>query len=174
MLYAYNNIAPIIDTTAVIAPNATIIGNVEIGANSVVLFGAIIRAENCKIKIGEHTIIEDNVIIHGNSDIEIGNYVLIQHNSCIHGCKIQDNVLIGTNCTISDNVLIQKGAMVLNNTVVYPEKTLKPFKKYWSVQNKLKTKFTANISSAIIERNKKHITNVIIKTKKYLASLKAI
>ncbi|TFF89413.1 MAG: gamma carbonic anhydrase family protein [Promethearchaeota archaeon] len=174
MLYSYNGNKPKINSPAFVAPDATLIGNIEVGKDSVILFGAIIRAENGSIVIGERSIVEDNVIIHGNN-IDIGKNVIIQHNSCIHNCKIEDNVVIGTNCTITENVHIENGAMVLNNTIIYPNKKIKSRKKVWNRGNKLRMKrFGGTIDDKIIERNKKHINKVISKMKNYNSSLKEL
>ncbi|MHA1311572.1 MAG: gamma carbonic anhydrase family protein [Candidatus Helarchaeota archaeon] len=170
MLYSFNGDSPQLNSPAFIAPTAIIIGDVEIGKNSIILFGTVIRADGGRIVIGENTIIEDNVVIHGEN-IEIGNYVIIQHNSCIHNCKIEDNVLIGTNCTISDNVQLQEGAMILNNSVILPGKVVKKRKKVWSVNNKFKTKRGAVIKQKLIDQKNKSIEKLIKKMKKYPDSL---
>ena len=164
MLYSYNGISPKLKSPAFIAPTCTIIGNVEIRKNAIIFFGVIIRAEKGKIIIGENTIIEDNVIIHG-SNVEIGNNVIIQHNSCIHGSIIEDNVIIGTNCTISAHVHIKEGSMILNNTLIHPGKIIKKRKKAWIKGNKLKMKGT--ITEKLIERNKKYIDTLIETSKNY-------
>jgi carbonic anhydrase/acetyltransferase-like protein (isoleucine patch superfamily) len=173
MIYSYNGVAPKLKS-AFIAPNAVIIGDVETGKDSVILFGVIIRAEKGKISIGEKTIIEDNVIIHGNN-VKIGNNVIIQHNSSVHSCNIADNVVIGTNCTISDKVEIENGAMILNNSIIYPGKKIKERKKVWNQGNKLKMKrFGGKVPEKIIERNKKHIDLIIDKMQNYSNSLKKL
>jgi len=117
----YKSYQPRIASTAFIAPNATIIGNVSIGEHSVIWFNVVIRGTENEISIGDRTIIEDNVIIHGISPIRIGNAVIIGHNSIIHRSVIEDEVLIGPNVCIYDDAYIKTGAMIGINSVIQPK-----------------------------------------------------
>ncbi|MBD3229589.1 MAG: hypothetical protein GF329_15520 [Candidatus Lokiarchaeota archaeon] len=174
MIYSYKGNKPKLNSPAFIAPDAIIIGDIQINKDAVILFGVVIRAENGKIVIGERSIIEDKVIIHGNN-VNIGKNIIIQHNSVIHNCKIEDNVVIGTQCTVSDGVHIENGAMILNNTIIYPNKKIKKRKKVWNRGNKLRMKrFGGKINNKIIERNKRHIDNIISKMKNYKSALKEL
>jgi len=103
-----------------VAPTASVIGAVNIGKNSTIWYGAIIRADLQEITIGENTDIGDRVVIHetsGTKDTQglptiIGNNVLIEPNSLIHACTIQDEVKVGYGSIILD------GAVMENNTVL--------------------------------------------------------
>jgi carbonic anhydrase/acetyltransferase-like protein (isoleucine patch superfamily) len=106
MIKAFNGKVPKIAKTALVSEAAHIIGDVEIGENSSVWPGAVIRADFGKITIGKNTAVEDNCVIHSGSpsvplrDITIGDEVHIGHGAVIHGSKIGSNVLIGINATI--------------------------------------------------------------------------
>ncbi len=109
------------------APNATLVGEVEMGDFCSVWFGAVVRGDVHYIKIGHHTNIQDNVTIHGTyqtAPTHIGNYVTIGHNAVVHGCTLEDYCLIGMGARVLDNAVVQKGAIVaagavvLENTVV--------------------------------------------------------
>ena len=116
---------PKIHETCFIAPNATIIGNVEMDKGSNVWPGAVIRCELGSLKIGRNVSIQENVTIHiepGGSMI-MGNNIIIGHNAMVHGPgKVGDNVLIGissvvlNDCIIDDNVVIAAGAVVREKT----------------------------------------------------------
>lgn len=115
-----------------IADNATVIGNVELGREVSVWFGAVVRGDNCKIRLGDFTNVQENAVIHTDAGIEvnIGNYVTIGHQATIHGCTIGDNSLIGINavilnhavigknCIIGANALIPEGKVIPDNSVV--------------------------------------------------------
>ncbi|MEP1033177.1 gamma carbonic anhydrase family protein [Ekhidna sp.] len=103
------------------APNSTIVGEVEMGDNCTVWFGAVVRGDVNFIRIGNNTNIQDNVTIHGTyqkSGTTIGNNVSLGHNAVIHGCTIEDNVLIGIGAIILDNAVIKSGSIIGAGTVV--------------------------------------------------------
>jgi len=110
-----------------IAPNATVVGDVEMGNNCSVWFNTVIRGDVNLIRIGDKVNIQDGVVIHGTyqkSSVHIGNNVSIGHNAIVHGCTIQDRVLVGMGAIIMDNAeigsnsIIAAGAIVLEGTKV--------------------------------------------------------
>lgn len=128
---------PQIHKSAFIHPRATVIGDVEIGPNSSVWPGAVVRGDFAKIKIGKNTSILDNAVIHP-ADIysegeisyvpaEIGDNVIVQHQAIVHGAKVENGCFIGANSMVSDNAVVKRnscvgmGAVVLENTTVFPE-----------------------------------------------------
>lgn len=119
---------PQIDSSVYIAPDAVIIGDVEIGKGSSVWFGTIIRGDTEKIKIGEYTNLQDYTILHADKGfiLEIGSYVSIGHRAIVHGCKVRDNVMIGmgaiilNGAVISENSIIAAGSVVKENFFVPP------------------------------------------------------
>jgi carbonic anhydrase/acetyltransferase-like protein (isoleucine patch superfamily) len=110
-----------------LAPNATIVGDVETGEDCSIWFNAVVRGDVNSIRIGNKVNIQDNAVIHctyEKTKTVIGNNVSIGHHALVHGCTIEDNVLIGMgaivmdNCYIEQNALIAAGAVVLENTRV--------------------------------------------------------
>lgn len=99
-----------------IAPNATIVGNVHLGDQVSVWYGAVLRGDNCTITIGDNTNIQDNAVIHSNT--VIGRNCTVGHTAIVHGCTIGDNCMIGmgaivlNNAVIGDNCIIGAGAVV--------------------------------------------------------------
>jgi len=131
MIMNFKGKRPKISETAFIADSADVIGDVEVGDFSSVWFGAVIRGDRNKIKIGEKTSIQDNVVIHADPDngVEIGNNVSIGHAAVLHGCKIENNVLIGMNSTLLNGVEIGKNSIVGANALIpegkkFPENSL--------------------------------------------------
>ena len=103
MIRSINNKTPKIDESAFVSEAAYIIGDVEIGKNSGIWPGAVIRADFASIKIGCHTMVEDNCVLHTGVPMEIGDHVIIGHGVVVHGEKIGNNNLIGNNATILEN-----------------------------------------------------------------------
>ena len=124
---------PQLGTDCWLAPNSTLVGEVELGDKCTVWFGAVVRGDVNFIKVGNNTNIQDNVTIHGTyktSGTTIGNNVSIGHNAVVHGCTIEDNVLIGIGAIVLDNAIIKSGSIigagsvVLANTVVEPNSVI--------------------------------------------------
>lgn len=118
---------PKIPTDCFVAPNATIVGDVSMGANCSIWFNAVVRGDVHFIKMGNQVNIQDGAVIHATyqkSPTTIGNNVSIGHNAIVHGCTIHDNVLVGMgsiimdDCIVESNTIIAAGAVVTKNTVV--------------------------------------------------------
>ena len=128
-----------------LADNAAIIGDVEMGDDCSIWFGAVLRGDVHSIRIGNKVNIQDNATIHATykkSPTNIGNNVSIAHNAVIHGCTIKDNVLIGmgaivlngakigSDCIVGAGALVTgkmdapDGSMILGS----PAKVLRPLK----------------------------------------------
>lgn len=110
-----------------LAENSTIVGDVVMGDNCSVWFGAVIRGDVHYIKMGNNVNVQDNAVIHATyekSPTNIGDNVSIAHGAIVHGCTIKDNVLIGMNAVVLDdavvesNSIIAAGAVVTKGTVV--------------------------------------------------------
>ncbi len=110
-----------------IAPNATIVGEVNMGNECSIWFNAVIRADVHYIKIGNKVNIQDGAVIHCTylkHPTTIGNNVSIGHNALVHGCTIHDHVLIGMGsivmdgCVVHSHSIIAAGAVVLEGTIV--------------------------------------------------------
>src|SRR6185312_469418 len=110
-----------------IAPNATIVGDVEMGNDCSIWFNAVVRGDVNSIRIGNKVNIQDGVVIHGTykkTSVRIGNDVSIGHNAIVHGCIVHDRVLIGMGAIVMDNAeigansIIAAGAVVLEGTKV--------------------------------------------------------
>lgn len=122
-----NGKCPQIPEDCFVAENATIVGDVTLGAECSVWFNAVVRGDVNFIKVGDRVNIQDGAVIHCTYEKHptiIGNNVSIGHNAIVHGCTVKDNVLIGMgaivmdNCVIESNSIIAAGAVVTQNTVV--------------------------------------------------------
>jgi carbonic anhydrase/acetyltransferase-like protein (isoleucine patch superfamily) len=130
MIRSFEDKTPKIADSAYVDEAACIIGDVEIGENSGVFPGAVIRGDFAHIKIGNNTMIEDNSVVHSGENLEIGDNVTVGHGVVVHGTKIGNNCLIGNNATILDNsrignfcvigagCLVSQGMNVPDNSLV--------------------------------------------------------
>jgi carbonic anhydrase/acetyltransferase-like protein (isoleucine patch superfamily) len=116
---------PNITSNIFIAPNASVIGNVNLAEKSSIWYGAVLRSEKNTIKIGNSSNVQDRSVITTSSDnVEIGNNVTIGHGALLNSCKVADNVLIGQGSIIEEgavvesNSIIAAGAVVLSGTNV--------------------------------------------------------
>ena len=85
-----------------IVKESVVMGDVSIGADSTILFYAVLRGDDNKIIIGKGTNIQDNCTVH-TSKVDptmVGDYVTVGHNAILHGCTIGDNTLIGMGATV--------------------------------------------------------------------------
>lgn len=131
MLIEVKGKKPKIGENTFIAKSSDIIGDVFIGKDCGIWFGARIRGDYNFIKIGNETNVQDNAVLHGDkeSPIEIGSGVTIGHGAIIHGCKIEDECLIGmgaiilNGAKIGKNTIIAAGALVSQNKEI-PEGVL--------------------------------------------------
>ncbi len=109
-----------------IAPGATIIGDVIIGDGASIWFGAVIRGDFGKIRIGSGSSIQDNTVIHVMPDCEtiIGDDVTVAHGAVVHGCNISRGAMIGMRavlqdfCEIGEEAMVAAGSVVTDRTIV--------------------------------------------------------
>lgn len=127
-VYRLNGSAPQISPDAWIAPAADVIGRVRLAAGVTVWFGAVIRADNADIEVGEATNIQDGVMLHADpgAPLLIGRSVTVGHHAILHGCTIEDEVLIGMGATVLNGAVIGQGCLVGARSLVTEGKVFDP------------------------------------------------
>ncbi len=118
MIKAFNGKTPRIAGTAFVSQAAYVIGDVDIGENSSIWPGAVVRGDFASIKIGSNCQIEDNCVVHAGNPLSIGDNVHIGHGAVVHCSRIGSNVLIGINSVLLDGVEIGDSCVVAANSVV--------------------------------------------------------
>jgi len=111
-----------------VAENAVVVGNVVLGSQSSIWFGAVLRGDIEPIAIGARSNIQDNSVAHTSrgKPVVVGQGTTVGHNVTLHGCSVGDNCLIGMGallldgCKIGDNCIVAAGALVKQNQVVLP------------------------------------------------------
>ena len=104
-----------------LADNAVVVGDVTIGNECSIWFGAVLRGDVNTITLGNRVNVQDGSVLHTlyqKSTIEIGNDVSIGHNVTIHGAKIHDMALIGMGSVVLDDAEIGEGAIIAAGSVV--------------------------------------------------------
>lgn len=111
---------PDVTRAAFVAPNATVLGDVTLGADSSVWFGCVLRGDINSIVIGDGTNVQDGAIVHLADDygVRVGRHTTIGHAAIIHACEIGDECLIGMGATILDGARIGDGCIVGANALV--------------------------------------------------------
>lgn len=112
--------------SAVIVEQAVVVGDVTIGADSTVLYHAVLRGDDNRIIVGNGSNIQDNCTVHADEDapVTIGNYVTIGHNAVIHGCTIGDNSLIGMGAIVMNHTVIGKNCLIAAGSLVLENQTI--------------------------------------------------
>ena len=118
MIRSLDGKAPKIHPSAFVSEFAYLVGDVEIGEESGVWPGVVIRADNGKIKIGARTCVQDNSVVHGDGDVVIGDQVVIGHRVLCHASKVGDRALIGSGATVNDGAVIGDDSLVASGAMV--------------------------------------------------------
>ena len=127
-LHAHLDKAPDTDRAAFVAANATVIGDVTLGPQSSVFYGAVLRGDIARIVVGEGSNLQDNVIVHlaDDGDAIIGAWCTIGHAAIVHACTIEDECLIGMGATVLDRARIGARSVVGANALVKEDFTCPP------------------------------------------------
>ena len=130
-LFRLGDKQPQLGENAWVAPNATVIGDIRLGADASIWWNATLRGDNDPIHIGARTNIQDGSVLHTDEGIpmHIGDDVTVGHLVMLHGCTIGDGSLIGIGSVILNRAVIGKGCIVGANTLipegkVFPDKVL--------------------------------------------------
>ena len=111
---------PTISSSAFVADNATVRGDVTLGECSSVFFGAVLRGDRAPITIGSGTNIQDNCVVHVDYDypVVVGQNVTVGHGAILHGCTVGDNTLIGMGAIIQEGAVIEENCFIGAGAVV--------------------------------------------------------
>jgi carbonic anhydrase/acetyltransferase-like protein (isoleucine patch superfamily) len=119
-LYGFGGNEPRVADDAFVAPTATLIGAVELGAETSVWFGAVLRADFDRISLGEGSCVQDNAVIHTAEGLPtiVGANVTIGHAAMLEGCVVEDGALVAMGAIVLQRARIGGGALVAAGSVV--------------------------------------------------------
>jgi carbonic anhydrase/acetyltransferase-like protein (isoleucine patch superfamily) len=111
---------PHVPDDAFVAPTATLIGAVELGAESSIWFGAVLRADFDRISVGEGSCIQDNAVIHTAEGLPtiVGANVTVGHAAMLEGCVVEDGALVAMGAIVLQRARIGSGALIAAGSVV--------------------------------------------------------
>ncbi|MEN2282636.1 gamma carbonic anhydrase family protein [Algoriphagus sp. SE2] len=158
LIIPVNSKAPKFGQNCWLAPNSTLVGDVELGDNCTVWFNAVIRGDVHFIRIGDDSNIQDGAIIHCTYQkfpTIIGKKVSIAHNAIVHGCTIEDRVLVGMGAIVMDGALVKSGAVIAAGAVVLAGTVVEANSIYAGIPAK-KVKDTSEDLQQIIDRTAKN------------------
>src|SRR5208282_393244 len=128
MIRPYKGVRPVIPATCFVDDSAQIIGDVVLGQHASVWMNAVVRGDVHEIRIGAHSNVQDNSVLHGMKEkwgVYLGEYVTVGHSVTRHGCTIEDRCLIGMGSIILNGAKIGAGSIIAAGTLV-PERTEVP------------------------------------------------
>ncbi len=128
LILPFNGKQPVIAPDAFIAPNATVIGDVQIGADASIWFNTVLRGDVFHIRIGARTNIQDGSVVHVTTDrfpTIIGDDVLVGHMVLLHGCTVESNSFVGMGAIVMDEAVIEGGGMLAAGALLTPGKRVR-------------------------------------------------
>lgn len=119
---------PQVDPDAYIAPGATLIGDVVLGARSSVWYRAVLRADIERIEIGCGTNLQDGVIVHLASDlgVQVGDHVTVGHGAILHACRLANEILVGMGSIVMDGAEVGEGSIIGAGTLITKGQQIPP------------------------------------------------
>ena len=126
-IYALGDLEPTIHPSAFIHPDAVVIGDVTIGAESTIWPTAVLRGDQGPIRIGSQTSVQDGSVLHvaAEASTTVGDRCVIGHRVHLEGCTIEDDCLIGSGAVVLHHVVVGRGSLVGAQALV-PNRTIIP------------------------------------------------
>lgn len=171
-LYRLGDRSPTLAADTWVAPNATVIGDVHLGAKSSVWWNTVIRGDTDRIVIGERSNIQDNSVLHTDAGIQltIGKGVTVGHMVMIHGATIGDNCLIGIGSVILNRAVIGANTLVGANTLIPEGKEFPPGVLILGAPGKV----VRELSEEEIQRLSRSADNYVANATRYATDLQAL
>jgi len=130
----HHGCTPTLAPTAFVAPTASVVGEVSVGAGASIWYGCVLRGDVAPIVVGERTNIQDGTVIHvassrlgkrGALPTMIGDDVTVGHMALLHACTLGDRSFVGMGAIVMDGVVVESGAMVAAGALLTPGKTVR-------------------------------------------------
>jgi carbonic anhydrase/acetyltransferase-like protein (isoleucine patch superfamily) len=155
----YLHHTPHISPSAFVADTATVIGDVHIADNAVILFGAVMRGDIEAIHFGEGSNLQDNCVIHTDDEFptRVGKYVSIGHSAVVHGATVEDRCLIGMGAVVLNGSVIGEGSLVAAGSVVLEGTLIPPGSLVAGIPGKVRRLLTDEEKQHIIGNAEKYI-----------------
>ena len=129
MIVSFEGKTPRLAPEALVAPTASVIGDVELGEGASVWYGAVLRGDVFPVRLGAGSNVQDNAVVHvttGRHATIVGCGVTIGHAVVLHGCRVGDRALIGIGSIVLDDAEIGEEALVGAGALVTPGTLIPP------------------------------------------------
>ena len=158
MIKSLQGITPKIGEGCFIAETAAVIGDVEMGKGCSIWYGAVLRGDVNRIRLGDRVNVQDGACLHTSlqTDLRIESNVTIGHNACVHSAHIGSHVLIGMGATVLDGVHIDSGSVVAAGALVLGKTQIGPNELWGGVPAKFIKKLSSEAVNRIIEDGLRH------------------
>src|SRR5215470_19861017 len=120
--------SPTIGRDVFLAPNAVLIGDVHVGDNASIWFGAVLRGDSSQIRIGAGTSVQDNAVIHCARDLPtvVGENVIVGHGALLEGCVVEDGAIVGMGAIVLQRARLGARAMLAAGAVLSERSEIAP------------------------------------------------
>ncbi len=138
---AFNGHIPAEGENLFLAPDAWLIGDVTVGKNVSVFFGAVARGDILPIRIGDSTNIQEHAMLHSSHGLkpcEVGERVTVGHRAILHGCRIEERCIIGMGATVLDGAVVGAQSIIGAQTLVPMNMVIPPRSLVMGVPAKVK------------------------------------
>jgi gamma-carbonic anhydrase len=128
-VYELAGVRPSLGRDVFVAETAVVVGDVQLGDQTSIWFGAVVRGDCFPIRIGARTNVQDNVVVHvtgGEARTTIGDDVTIGHAAVVHGCTVGNRCLIGIGSIVLDGAVIGDDSFVAAGSLVTPGTVIPP------------------------------------------------
>ena len=160
MIKQFERIKPKLGRDVYISESATVIGDVILGNEVNIWFGAVLRGDMHYIRVGSRSNIQDNAVVHVTTAVSpatIGKNVTVGHGAIIHGCTIEDNCMIGMGSVVMDDAVVGAGSLIGAGALVPPNMKIQPKSLVVGTPGKVVRKVTDEEYQMIIDRPQEYI-----------------
>jgi carbonic anhydrase/acetyltransferase-like protein (isoleucine patch superfamily) len=126
---------PSVAKDAFVAPNASLVGDIQVGSKSSIWYNCVLRGDTNSIRVGSETNIQDHSLVSvggsRSAPTVLGNKVTVGHGAVLHACTVEDEAFVGMGATLLDGVVVERGAFVAAGAMV-TENTRIPAGQIWA------------------------------------------
>jgi carbonic anhydrase/acetyltransferase-like protein (isoleucine patch superfamily) len=164
-LVSLEGLEPEVADSAWVAPSAVVVGQVRVGDDASIWYGAVLRGDGNSITVGSRSNVQDCCVVHAEPGFPavIGDGVVVGHSAILHGCTIENDCLIGMGSTVLDGARIGAGSMVAAGAVVLVGTQVPPGSLVADVPAKVRRSLTEEEAATIraaaelyVERGRQH------------------
>lgn len=160
LILPYQNLKPRIHESVWLAPNAVITGDTEIGPDSSVWFGTVVRGDVNWIRIGAKVNLQDGVICHvtiARAPLTIEDMVSVGHAAVVHGCTLRRGCLVGIGARVLDHAVVGEQSLVAAGSVVLEETVILPGELWAGVPAKKKRNLSPDEQQGLLDTAERYV-----------------